>query len=1183
MNEETNKNLTEKKTSENTAKTPTKRKLSPEAAKAQELARKAKEKERLAKAKAKEKEKQRLAKEKEKAREKARLAREKEREKAKALLAKEKEKAKERLKKDQEIAKAKGITVEELYVRRERARQRRLEKLMNANSENNDLNPSEDSVAIELNEEVLNKDGLDEKIIEGTSIEDNQSEEGLDLEPTQEDLSDEKVDQEEVTDLKDPSEEVKVLDIEPEASENTLQSTLEINKNELDPKKFFESKSPLSFKALDNTVPSEKPKSKGKEVIDNLQKLREQIMSQKNLERELLDKEVLNAQQNDRHLIDKLSELEQLVKMEEFDAVNIDIQALEKHNNELVTELNQLQNKLDEILNIKYEDLNVIDQEHLTLSADVINLINQDKINEIKSLKQKLEEVSTQYEKELADLKQALDLEKANNLVIQKQYEQEIGMQKGEYEKALLNAVSEKQQLLTEEHRKALSEIKSSYEQAFNDLKAEFTSKEQAYQDELKQAQSVNPEVIDSLKQEIQDKNNTILAMQKDYSSLEVKNQLLQAQLNNVNNEIIRLHQEQIKNNEFVKQLMQEKEQLVNELKQKQDESLSQAKTTNEDAISKLESQIKNLTAMMVAFQTNGKKVYQPPLFQYDSSGQNEQLSIFDYDQNLEVRDGFVNSLREARRVKTETPAEEYQAKLHALEEQVKNLSTMISVIVSANNHQSTKDEIMNKLTLELENYKQELKAELAKQITPNAQNEETQMETKDKNVSKAGLEATESIKEDTTISKSNDNDVPKNEEEQIIKEDEIVAPVDSKPYTSIIANNYDQIFQNKLNNIYRLKESINQKKQEETEQYNVDKKRILDKVNVYQKSINDLNEQIKKLEIDYKENKNHSTENKNAFETERTKLYLAIQAREDSLLKLREEDLRKLDLRYKNNCENYDIQLRSLDEEAENLKTIYELKTQKQINRLNREKEMLQKLAEEKAEDQKVNQVVNEQEEDFEYEEPEMEINFPEPEVKKSTLVVRKPTEDEVPKNVINSTVVINRPVSERISKDNLSSSVDDDSHRIIESQEERRQRLLREKQQPQAKPVTSTSPDKVSELKQLITKYMNAEKQMRNEVTEVTKLITINREINDYEQANLAQQEALANLFREITTNPNDVELRNQYKDLKVRNDNLLAKIAYCKKQLKVLETQKVVQDYLRLVSKIKEMQQLLNAYTR
>lgn len=1137
MNEKPNKNqnLNENSIKENTVLSKKVKLTSEEVLKEREKARLAREKEKEREkqrlAKEREKEKARLAREKEKEKEKARLAREKEKEKEKlkARLAREKEK--EKLKKDQELAKAKGITLDELYAQREKARLKRLEKINKAENVSLPIEePQEETHKVMLNEE-----------------------------------------------------DSKINEVNQEGNEH---------RNDLDPKKFFEAKGPIQFKITDNAVIQEKPKSKGKEVIDNLQKLRKQIMSQKALEKELLEKEALNTQHQDRHLLDKLSELEQLVKMEEFDAVNIDVQNLEDHNNQLIADLNNLQNRLDVVLNIQYQGINILDSNHLTLSDDIINFISQEKEKELESTFASKEQT---YQNEIkilqADLESLQEVQKINN---------ELLLQKETLEKESQETIDSLR--LQVEELNNLQENNVILTTQINDFKTIIAQKD---------------EEIANLQKQLKIKNDAVFSMQKDYSSLEIKNQFLQAQINNINNEIMRYNQEQIKNEQTISQLKLQNQQLLMELNNKKQEIafLNQelTKVPNDVSVSKLESQIRAISSMIADFQGKSKgKPYQAPLFQHvlGTSSQGEQLSMYDYNEDLEVRDNLLASLRAVKNEKPEPKVvDDYHDKISSLEKQVKELTSMIKSFVSLNNNQETKDEILKGLTSELENYKNELKAELEKQVLVKPNNEEVVSQTIDEKTDEEIEEKTDSQETfdvqdshtDDTKETTNDSIVDEEEDEYYDQYENFEEIIDSsfgqKSYPSMMDSNYDQIYKNKFDNILRLQKAINMRKQEEIMKYQANKESLLEKINECQKRIDELNEQIKKLETDFKNNKNFSTESKNAFETERTKLYLAIQAREDSLLKLKEEDLRKLDLRYKNTCENFDMQLKSLDDEWENLETMYTLKTQKNISRINRENEILQKLAAEKAEEKpQVKSQIQDIEKIDDSKQPNDEVISAVinkiPEVSKSTLVVRKPAE-EAYNHEINlqvselskSTLVVKKPNVGNVDQSVELKAIDNANHRIIESQEERRQRLLRESKQFETKDLNANekSVHKENELKQFLIKYVNLEKQLSHEIADIANYKRLKKNISEFENLNVKQQETLKSLFNEITTNPNDVEIRNQYKDLKVRNDNLIAKIDYYQKQLNNCVSKRVVQGYIRIVDKIKEMKEILISYEK
>ena len=148
-------------------------------------------------------------------------------------------------------------------------------------------------------------------------------------------------------------------------------------------KKFFENTKPgrLADEVLEKPV---EKKTIGKGIIDNLQRLREQILAQKKLERELMEVEAINVQKKELDLKSKLTELESIVREEEDnDFVSERIEELEDKNRHLTNELEKKSLDIKKLLTLQYNELPVIDPESLSLSPQFLDSITAVRAEEL--------------------------------------------------------------------------------------------------------------------------------------------------------------------------------------------------------------------------------------------------------------------------------------------------------------------------------------------------------------------------------------------------------------------------------------------------------------------------------------------------------------------------------------------------------------------------------------------------------------------------------------------------------------------------------------------------------------------------------------------------------------------------------------------------------------------------------
>ena len=148
-------------------------------------------------------------------------------------------------------------------------------------------------------------------------------------------------------------------------------------------KKFFENTKPgrLADEVLEKPV---EKKTIGKGIIDNLQRLREQILAQKKLERELMEVEAINVQKKELDLKSKLTELESIVREEEDnDFVSERIEELEDKNRHLTNELEKKSLDIKKLLTLQYNELPVIAPESLSLSPQFLDSITAVRAEEL--------------------------------------------------------------------------------------------------------------------------------------------------------------------------------------------------------------------------------------------------------------------------------------------------------------------------------------------------------------------------------------------------------------------------------------------------------------------------------------------------------------------------------------------------------------------------------------------------------------------------------------------------------------------------------------------------------------------------------------------------------------------------------------------------------------------------------
>lgn len=393
---------------------------------------------------------------KEKEKEKARLAKQKEREKEKARLAKQKEREKEKARLAREKEKEKEKERQKLERQQERQRLREEAKRLAAETQKESFEEPKDTSVQET------------PIIE-TVVEEKQ----------------------------------------PEVVEETKES--------LEEEKVVEDRPHFTFK-VEPTIEEEDKEPSDQKVVDNLQKLREQIMAQKKLERELMEREAVKTQQKDRSLMSKLTQLEDIREIEEEDAIREAHKELLAKNKKLNQQLNATQDKLQQILAIQYNNQTVIDDQTLSISTAFIDAIAKEQTDK---LSREFERLQTEFE---AVRKQQETIKQTS---IQDDQKLAIVNDLSEDNRRLKTRIKELE-LENERQKESLNlktaDIKADYEHQIDALKEKHTREQttrdaqhakelnekiQKFEKKLSDLQSEHQKEIKALERQFEDKDQT--------------------------------------------------------------------------------------------------------------------------------------------------------------------------------------------------------------------------------------------------------------------------------------------------------------------------------------------------------------------------------------------------------------------------------------------------------------------------------------------------------------------------------------------------------------------------------------------------------------------------------------------------------------------------------------------------
>lgn len=197
-------------------------------------------------------------------------------------------------------------------------------------------------------------------------------------------------------------------------------------------------------------------------VVDNLQKLREQIFAQKKLERELMEKEALKAQQKDKSLMNKLNALERLVQNDDVEEVG-DVLEIEKQNQRLTQQLEEANQRIQEL----QEEFSKMQEQAPDLAPAVSPEITEKEME----TNQKIADLEVMVAKQKEEHRTSLDQVKAD-------YKKQIVKLQKELEALQAKKEAKPSSDQNKEFEKELKEKEKEYKKQVQDKEKEFAQKE---------------------------------------------------------------------------------------------------------------------------------------------------------------------------------------------------------------------------------------------------------------------------------------------------------------------------------------------------------------------------------------------------------------------------------------------------------------------------------------------------------------------------------------------------------------------------------------------------------------------------------------------------------------------------------------------------------------------------------
>ena len=386
----------------------------------------------------------------------------------------------------------------------------------------------------------------------------------------------------------------------------------------------------------------------------------------------------------------------------------------------------------------------------------------------------------------------------------------------------------------------------------------------------------------------------------------------------------------------------------------------------------------------------------------------------------------------------------------------------------------------------------------------------------------------------------------------------------------------FDSEYLNKLNNIRRTRKSLEERKVVETANHKIELSNNEALQKEYAKKIEELNSRIEDASANYQNGEDHSAKALEKYEVEKQKLIYELNTRESQLAKLKEDDVRKIDLRYQNIIKGIEDQLLRLEEEEKQLKETYLSKQAKEASKQAREAELNKKFEE-------ANVIKDDEPRIIESQDEIRERKYREFLESRVSRQPRKLIEEEDIADIkLNDKgeVVSGKEAVTPVDKEEVKDALKDNN--VYEDNLEVKETASPASEEMELK-ESKISPKEV-ELRKKYEEFCAAEKKYSTDIASVREFKALKEQYLSFDQAIEENNDKIVGL-NEVLKASNDANeianLKNQISELKAKGDNLKNNRDYTKKQLNDASKDKRVKEYLKLVSKIEEAGSLIKKY--
>ncbi len=629
-----------------------------------------------------------------------------------------------------------------------------------------------------------------------------------------------------------------------------------------------------------------KAESDAQTVINSLEKLREKIFAQKQLERELLEKEAAKIQEKGRILQEKLTTFDEelaAVKTGELDFAQEQIESLLAESENQRRRIEELESIINKVKALKINNVTIIDENTFEISNDFFTLTKSptDVNNLIKEIEVELDKLTKEHQKTLKRL--------AESESLKEQYQAEIA------------------KLETE---------KRFNQQEISRLRTEVENKEKLYMTQIKNLNQSILQAEEKLNQERENSQENLVKIETlNYEKLMLENEVsgLKSEIAMLKDKLQKRLDSGITTAARIDLLEAEKSLLENKIIQLNKQLIMKERIVPDDSAEEpynhILAEIKRLKA-----EVNGLKTGQFPFAHPDyfsSYADNQETHNCPY-----VR--FFNPMM--------IPNLSYQpaALNKELVEEIQKLKDEFVEFKQERNNQANesnkaeedeKNRLIETYANQIKEYQEELernKTELNLLIERNNQeleklteNYELQIQAKDNEKNMLKAEKEKMIQELQAKIQEKDALLDEiNSELKRLNEDDILDPD----------------FRRKIRVIRDMRRECEEKAEKEEKEFLRNEQAIKEKIDAKNLEIDVINDRIFQLEMNYKQNRDFSIEAQEKYEKAKSKLMLERQLQEEKRRGF-EDDMERLHHKYETFLNNNASEIEKLNsQEAETI-----------------------------------------------------------------------------------------------------------------------------------------------------------------------------------------------------------------------------------------------------------------------